>query len=30
VEEVGQAGCDAVIVHSSDVSPLAGAPPPEV
>jgi indole-3-glycerol phosphate synthase len=30
VHELEQAGCDAVIVHSSDVSPLAGAPPPEV
>jgi indole-3-glycerol phosphate synthase len=30
VQELEQAGCDAVIVHSKDVSPLAGAPPPEV
>jgi indole-3-glycerol phosphate synthase len=30
VQELERAGCDAVIVHSSDVSPLAGEPPPEV
>jgi indole-3-glycerol phosphate synthase len=30
VQELERAGCDAVIVHSQDVSPLAGAPPPEV
>jgi indole-3-glycerol phosphate synthase len=30
VEELEQAGCDAVIVHAHDVSPLVGGPPPEV
>jgi indole-3-glycerol phosphate synthase len=30
VQELERAGCDAVIVHSRDVSALAGAPPPEV
>jgi indole-3-glycerol phosphate synthase len=30
VQELELAGCDAVIVHSTDVSPLAGDPPPEV
>jgi indole-3-glycerol phosphate synthase len=30
VQELERAGCDAVIVHSRDVSPLAGEPPPEV
>src|SRR5438094_1880785 len=30
VQELERAGCDAVIVHSRDVSPLAGVPPPEV
>jgi indole-3-glycerol phosphate synthase len=30
VQELERAGCDAVIVHSRDISPLAGAPPPEV
>jgi indole-3-glycerol phosphate synthase len=30
VQELERAGCDAVIVHSHDVSPLAGTPPPEV
>jgi indole-3-glycerol phosphate synthase len=30
VRELEQAGCDAVIVHSPDVSPLVGGPPPEV
>ena len=30
VQELERAGCDAVIVHSSDVSPLVGRPPPEV
>ena len=26
----GDAGCDAVIVHAGDLSPLVGGPPPEV
>jgi indole-3-glycerol phosphate synthase len=30
VQELENAGCDAVIVHSSDVSPLVGDAPPEV
>jgi len=30
VQELERAGCDAVIVAASDVSPLAGEPPPEV
>jgi indole-3-glycerol phosphate synthase len=30
VRELEQAGCDAVIVHAHDVSPLVGGPPPEV
>jgi indole-3-glycerol phosphate synthase len=30
VRELERAGCDAVIVHAHDVSPLAGGPPPEV
>jgi indole-3-glycerol phosphate synthase len=30
VQELERAGCDAVIVHSRDVSPLAGEPWPEV
>lgn len=30
VQELERAGCDAVIVHSNDVSPLVGGPPPEV
>jgi indole-3-glycerol phosphate synthase len=30
VRELERAGCDAVIVHSPDVSPLVGGPPPEV
>ncbi len=30
VEELEQAGCDAVIVHAHDVSLLVGGPPPEV
>jgi indole-3-glycerol phosphate synthase len=30
VQELERAGCDAVIVSSRDVSPLAGEPPPEV
>ena len=30
VQELERAGCDGVIVHSPDVSPLTGAPPPEV
>jgi indole-3-glycerol phosphate synthase len=30
VQELERAGCDAVIVSSSDVSPLVGGPPPEV
>ena len=30
VQELERAGCDAVIVHSPDVSPLVGGPPPEV
>jgi indole-3-glycerol phosphate synthase len=30
VQELEQAGCDAVIVHAGDVSPLVGGPPPEV
>jgi indole-3-glycerol phosphate synthase len=30
VQELERAGCDAVIVHSSDVSPLVGGPPPQV
>jgi indole-3-glycerol phosphate synthase len=30
VRELERAGVDAVIVHASDVSPLAGDPPPEV
>ena len=30
VHELERAGCDAVIVHGHDVSPLAGGPPPEV
>jgi len=30
VQELENAGCDAVIVHSSDVSPFVGDAPPEV
>ena len=30
VRELERAGCDAVIVHSPDVSHLVGGPPPEV
>ena len=30
VQELERAGCDAVIVHSTDVSALVGGPPPEV
>ena len=30
VLELERAGCDAVIVHGADVSPLVGGPPPEV
>ena len=30
VQELERAGCDAVIVHGDDVSPLAGDPPPPV
>ncbi len=30
VNELERAGVDAVIVHTRDVSPLAGGPPPEV
>jgi indole-3-glycerol phosphate synthase len=30
VLELERAGCDAVIVHGPDVSPLVGGPPPEV
>jgi len=30
VAELERAGCDAVIVHGSEVSPLVGGPPPEV
>ncbi len=30
VQELERAGCDAVIVHGHDVSPLAGDPPPPV
>jgi indole-3-glycerol phosphate synthase len=30
VQELERAGCDAVIVHSPDLSPLVGGPPPEV
>jgi indole-3-glycerol phosphate synthase len=30
VRELEQAGCDAVIVHARDLSPLVGGPPPEV
>ena len=30
VLELERAGCDAVIVHGSEVSPLVGGPPPEV
>jgi hypothetical protein len=29
VQELERAGCDAVIVHSRDVAPLAGEPGPE-
>jgi hypothetical protein len=30
VRELEHAGCDAVIVHAHDLSPLVGGPPPEV
>jgi SpoU rRNA methylase family enzyme len=30
VHELERAGCDAVIVHAEDVSPLVGDAPPEV
>jgi indole-3-glycerol phosphate synthase len=30
VRELEHAGCDAVIVHARDLSPLVGGPPPEV
>ena len=30
VQELERAGCDAVIVHADDVSPLVGGAPPEV
>ena len=30
VKELEHAGCDAVIVHARDLSPLVGGPPPEV
>ena len=30
VRELERAGCDAVIVHARDLSPLVGGPPPEV
>jgi indole-3-glycerol phosphate synthase len=30
VQELERAGCDAVIVHARDLSPLVGGPPPEV
>ena len=30
VLELERAGCDAVIVHGAEVSPLVGGPPPEV
>jgi indole-3-glycerol phosphate synthase len=30
VLELERAGCDAVIVHGTDIAPLAGGPPPEV
>jgi indole-3-glycerol phosphate synthase len=30
VQELERAGCDAVIVHAADVSPLVGDAPPEV
>ena len=30
VQELEHAGCDAVIVHARDVSPLVGGPPPDV
>jgi indole-3-glycerol phosphate synthase len=30
VQELERAGCDAVIVSASDLSPLVGGPPPEV
>jgi indole-3-glycerol phosphate synthase len=30
VQELERAGCDAVIVHAEDVSPLVGDAPPEV
>jgi indole-3-glycerol phosphate synthase len=30
VRELERAGCDAVIVHGHEVSPLVGGPPPEV
>jgi indole-3-glycerol phosphate synthase len=30
VAELERAGCDAVIVHGAEVSPLVGGPPPEV
>ena len=30
VLELERAGCDAVIVHGSEVSPLVGGPPPAV
>ncbi|MFL5909584.1 MAG: hypothetical protein ACJ768_03295 [Gaiellaceae bacterium] len=30
VQELERAGCDAVIVHGSEISPLVGGPPPDV
>ena len=30
VLELERAGCDAVIVHGAEVSPLVGGPPPDV
>jgi indole-3-glycerol phosphate synthase len=30
VQELERAGCDAVIVHGTDISPLVGGPPPDV
>jgi indole-3-glycerol phosphate synthase len=30
VQELERAGCDAVIVHGTEISPLVGGPPPDV
>ena len=30
VQELERAGCDAVIVHGAEISPLVGGPPPDV